>query len=208
MIKLLHCCKPQFRATHLWRKLLPATFTILLLATAPLYAQVKVSSVTDSSGIQVPAYSGQKLQPSYPKVVGYLSFLVPAVVFTSQNATTNFSNHTAIIGFPIGINVLYGPRFGFSYEITPFVVANSKTSKTTNLLFDPGPMFRFNHGFSLITRLAFETSGRYGFTPGFNEVYLRTKDVNYFVTLGLPARFGNSLPASVGLSLQFGFAFN
>jgi len=40
-------------------------------------------------------------------------------------------------------------------------------------------MFRFDHGFTIITRLAFETSGRYGFTPVFNQIYARTKAVNY-----------------------------
>ena len=69
-------------------------------------------------------------------------------------------------------------------------------------------MFRFDHGFTFISRLAFETEGRYGFTPVFNQVYLRTKDVNYFVALSLPARFGDSEPASLGLNLQIGFTFN
>jgi hypothetical protein len=69
-------------------------------------------------------------------------------------------------------------------------------------------MFRFDHGFTIITRLAFETQGRYGFTPVFNQVYARTKDVNYFVALSLPARFGDSESASIGLNLQIGFTFN
>jgi hypothetical protein len=69
-------------------------------------------------------------------------------------------------------------------------------------------MFRFSHGFTIITRLAFETAGRYGFTPVFNEVYARTKVANYFVALSLPARFGNSELPTLGLNLQLGLIFN
>ena len=69
-------------------------------------------------------------------------------------------------------------------------------------------MFRFEHGLTIISRLAFETQGRYGFTPVINQIYARTKDINYFVALSLPARFGNDLPASVGLNFQIGFIFN
>jgi hypothetical protein len=78
----------------------------------------------------------------------------------------------------------------------------------SNLLFDPGTMFRFEHGFTIITRLAFETSGRYGFTPVFNQVYARTKYVNYFIAGSVPVRFGNSEVPSLGLNVQFGFTFN
>jgi hypothetical protein len=145
---------------------------------------------------------------TYPKVVGYLSFIVPVVTIDENATTTNFSKGTFSIGFPIGINVLYSDRFGFSYEFTPTIKSTGGTSKMSNLLFDPGTMFRFEHGFTIITRLAFETSGRYGFTPVFNKVYLHTNDVNYFVALSTPARFGNSLPASIGLNVQFGFTFN
>ena len=71
-----------------------------------------------------------------------------------------------------------------------------------------GPMLRFKHGLTLITRLAFETQGRYGFTPVLNKVYLRTKAVNYFIAASLPTRFGNNQLPSIGGSLQFGFIFN
>jgi len=153
-------------------------------------------------------YQKISTKPTYPKVVGYLSFILPLETYSSGVFTPNFSNHTTSIGFPIGVNVLYSKNFGFSYEFTPTVKASGGTSKMSNLLFDPGTMFRFDRGFTIITRLAFETSGRYGFTPVFNQVYARTKDVNYFVALSLPTRFGNSAAASIGLNLQIGFIFN
>jgi hypothetical protein len=147
-------------------------------------------------------------KPQYPKVVGYLSFILPLETLQSGTLTPNFDHHTGSIGFPVGVNVLYSDRFGFSYEFTPTIKASGGASKMSNLLFDPGTMFRFDHGFTIITRLAFETSGRYGFTPVFNQVYARTKAVNYFVALSLPNRFGNSEPYSIGLNLQIGFTFN
>jgi hypothetical protein len=147
-------------------------------------------------------------KPKYPRVVGYLSFILPLETLQSGAFTPNIDHHTTSIGFPVGVNVLYSDRFGFSYEFTPTVKASGGSSKMSNLLFDPGTMFRFDHGFTIITRLAFETSGRYGFTPVFNQVYARTKAVNYFVALSLPNRFGNADPYSIGLNLQIGFTFN
>jgi hypothetical protein len=147
---------------------------------------------------------------TYPKVVGYLSFILPLVTINKSATTNDFEggvNHFAI-GFPVGVNVLYSQHFGFSYEITPTIQAAPGSTKTSKILFDPGPMFRFSHGFTIIPRLAFETAGRYGFTPVFNEVYARTKVANYFVALSLPARFGNSELPSIGLNLQLGLIFN
>ena len=159
------------------------------------------------------AYSGSLYQkvatkPQYPKVVGYLSFILPLETLQGGNFTPNFDHHTTSIGFPVGVNVLYSDHFGFSYEFTPTVKATDGNSKVSNLLFDPGTMFRFDHGFTIITRLAFETEGRYGFTPVFNQIYARTKAVNYFVALSLPNRFGDIEAYSLGLNLQIGFIFN
>jgi hypothetical protein len=152
----------------------------------------------------------QPAPPTYPKVVGYLSFIIPMVTINQNTTTNDFTGgiNNFAIGFPVGVNVLYSEHFGFSYEITPTVQTSPSTTKTSKILFDPGPMFRFQHGFTIVTRLAFETTGRYGFTPVFNEIYARTKAVNYFVALSVPARFGNSELPSVGLNLQIGFIFN
>ncbi|MDB5031744.1 hypothetical protein [Mucilaginibacter sp.] len=179
-----------------------------LLTPSAVHAQKTQEIPPDSIKYQGSTYQKVTVKAQYPKVVGYLSFILPLETFSSGNFTPNFSNHTSSIGFPVGVNVLYSDRFGFSYEFTPTIKASGGTSKMSNLLFDPGTMFRFDHGFTIISRLAFETSGRYGFTPVFNQVYARTKDVNYFVALSLPARFGNSEASSLGLNLQLGFTFN
>jgi hypothetical protein len=169
---------------------------VCLAASVHLYAQSETPLTT----------------PNYPYVKGYLSFIIPWVKIDKDQTVWEFQTATTI-GFPVGLNVYYSKKFGFSYEITPSVQwsqpsGKPATSKTSNLLFDPGPIFRFEHGFNIIARLAFETQGRYGFTPVFNKVYARTKDVDYWFSLSLPARFGNSQPASIGLNLQIGFTFN
>lgn len=186
--------------------LLIALFSAML-APQPAKAQNQ-QAPPDTIKVQGATYQKVKEKSEYPKVVGYLSFIVPIVTHTDGKFIRNFDHHTASIGFPVGVNVLYSDKFGFSYEFTPTIRSSGGTSKMSNLLFDPGTMFRFQHGFTIITRLAFETSGRYGFTPVFNKVYARTKDVNYFVAFSLPNRFGNAEPYSIGLNVQFGFTFN
>jgi len=146
-------------------------------------------------------------KPIYPKVVGYVSFILPLETFSAGTFTHDFDGTTKI-GFPIGVNVLYSDKFGFSYEFTPTVKVAPGTNGVSSILFDPGTMFRFEHGFTIITRLAFATDGQYGFTPVFNQIYARTKYVNYFVAGSLPVRFGGGGPATIGVSLQIGFIFN
>ncbi len=163
------------------------------------------------SGITINLFSQSRdsSRTVYPKVIGYFSFILP-IVKMDKNATTNdFSdfNNGFPIGFPVGVHILYSDRFGFSYEFTPTIKTGNGSAKTSNLLFDPGPMFRFNNGFTFIPRLAFETSGRYGVTPVFNQIIKRTKNINYFIAASLPLRFGNSELPSVGGNLQFGIIF-
>jgi hypothetical protein len=187
--------------------LMACFFAILFKPNFARAQQIPVVS-PDSIEYQGALYQKVKSKSTYPKVVGYLSFILPLETLSKGTFTRNFDHQTTTIGFPVGVNVLYSEHFGFSYEFTPTIKATGGSSKVTNVLFDPGTMFRFNHGFTIITRLAFETSGRYGFTPVFNKIYARTKAVNYFVALSLPNRFGNSEPYSIGLNLQVGFIFN
>jgi hypothetical protein len=193
--------------TSIRKKLITALVAVLALPVIS-HAQTVPKVSPDSIVYNGDLYQKVKAKSAYPRVVGYLSFILPLETLQSGAFTPNFDHHTTSIGFPVGVNVLYSKTFGFSYEFTPTIKASGGTSKMSNLLFDPGAMFRFDHGFTFISRLAFETSGRYGFTPVFNQVYAHTKDVNYFVALSLPARFGNNQAASVGLNLQLGFTFN
>jgi hypothetical protein len=192
----------------IWQNISMMIIVAAFLSPKTLSAQKSTTMPADSSIVQQPVGPSPNTKPTYPKTVGYLSFILPLVTLQNGTTTTNFSNNTTSIGFPVGVNILYSDKFGFSYEFTPTIKASGGTSKMSNLLFDPGTMFRFEHGFTIITRLAFETSGRYGFTPVFNQVYARSKFVNYFVALSLPNRFGNSTAYSIGLNLQIGFTFN
>ena len=166
-------------------------------------------SQQSSPGQQLAATSSST---TYPQAKGYLSFIIPWVTVQGKTVTPEFKTATTI-GFPFGILVLYSPTFGFSFEITPSILyehqtAKSPASKTSNVLFDPGPMFRFKHGWTFIPRLAFETGGRYGVTPVLNKIVARTKALNYFVAVSAPMRAGNSEPTSIGGNLQIGFIFN
>lgn len=125
---------------------------------------------------------------------------------TAAETTTNFSP-VYTVGFPTGINMLKSDRIGFSFEVTPFIRAENGNARVYNVLFHPGVMFRFPHYFTINARLAFETSGRFGFTPVLSQVVKRNKNSSFFVAMPLPVRFGNNAAASAGCGLQVGVSF-
>lgn len=143
---------------------------------------------------------------AYPKVTGYFSVLNPIGTWTNGTFTDNFSS-VYTIAFPFGMNILKSDKFGISFEIAPSIHTENNTSKVNSVLFHPGAMFRFRHGFTFIGRMAFETSGRFGITPVFNQVIKKGKDASLFVSVPFPVRFGNAMPASVSTGLQLGVAF-
>ena len=204
MQKKLSLLKPGFTQTFSFKVILLTTIILVSFFVQSSIAQT-VTNITTKDSTTIKVVTSEKAK--YPKTVGYLSFILPLETLQGSKTTGNFGAATSI-GFPVGINVLYSDHFGFSYEFTPTIKSTNSTSKTSNLLFDPGTMFRFDGGFTIITRLAFETEGRYGFTPVFNQIYARTKYVNYFVALSLPNRFGDGEAYSLGLNLQLGFIFN
>lgn len=142
----------------------------------------------------------------YPKVTGYVSVLQPLTTWTKSGFASNFGN-VYVIGFPFGVNILKSDNFGVSFEIVPAIRTEKNTSRMNTVLFHPGAMFRFKHGFTFIGRMAFETSGRYGVTPVFNQVIKKGKDASMYVSVPLPVRFGMDLPVSIGAGLQVGVSF-
>lgn len=152
------------------------------------------------------ASAQQTVGNGYPKTTGYISVVHPIVTFDRDGATYNFTNYYTV-GFPTGINILKSDKFGYSFEVVPFIKAIGGSSKTSNVLFHPGIMFRRPHGFTIITRMAFETAGRYGTTLVFNKVIKKTATNSYFISMPVPFRFGNDQPASVGFALQLGVTF-
>jgi hypothetical protein len=139
----------------------------------------------------------------YPKTVIFFSMVHPLFTVNKDETVRNF-NGSYTIGFPVGINVLKSEKFGYSFEFTPFIKSEKGISKMNNLLFHPGVVFRFPKAFAINTRMAFETSGRYGGTLVFSKVVAKNKFNNYFIAMPVPFRFGNEKPASVGIGLQIG----
>ena len=143
---------------------------------------------------------------SYPRVTGYFSVMNPIGTWNRDGFHDNFSDVYTII-FPFGMNILKSDRLGISFEVAPAVRTEQNISKVNNVLFHPGAMFRFKHGFTFIGRMAFETNGRFGVTPVFNQVIKKGKDASLFLSVPFPVRFGNDQPASLTAGLQAGVSF-
>ncbi|WP_316814428.1 hypothetical protein [Pedobacter heparinus] len=156
-------------------------------------------------GLSVKAQQPEQAH-TYPKVTGYFSILHPIGTWNKDGFHDNFSDIYTLV-FPFGINILKSDKFGISFEIAPAVRTEHNISKVSSVLFHPGAMFRFKHGFTFIGRAAFETNGRYGFTPVFNQVIKKGKDASLYLALPIPVRFGNDQPASVTTGIQLGISF-
>ncbi|RYZ18464.1 MAG: hypothetical protein EOO10_25710 [Chitinophagaceae bacterium] len=142
----------------------------------------------------------------YPKVTGYVGLLHPLVTFEKHQTIKNFDGFY-IGGLPTGINIWKNKKVGFSAEFVPFIRADKTGSKMNNFLFHPGVLLALGKVWTFAGRLAFEISGRYGFTPVLNKIVKKNKNSGYFIAIPLPARFGNDHPAGFGIGFQFGIAF-
>ncbi|WP_143166653.1 hypothetical protein [Pedobacter caeni] len=142
----------------------------------------------------------------FPKITGYFSMLHPIGSWDKKGFHDNFSDTYTLV-FPFGINILKSDKFGISFEIAPNLRTEHHISKVSSVLFHPGALFRFKHGFTFIGRMAFETNGRYGLTPVFNQVIKKGKDAGLYLAIPFPLRFGNDQPASVATGIQVGVSF-
>lgn len=143
---------------------------------------------------------------AYPKVTGYVGIMHPLFTFSKNGTQKNFDG-AYVGGLPTGINIWKSSKIGFSMEFVPFIRAADGNSKMNNFLFHPGALFGLGRGFVLAARAAFETSGRYGFTPVLNKTVIKNKASSYYVALPVPVRLGNNQPSSVTIGFQFGIAF-
>ncbi|RZK51295.1 MAG: hypothetical protein EOO91_21040 [Pedobacter sp.] len=143
---------------------------------------------------------------NYPKITGYFSIMHPIGTWNKDGFHDNFSNVYTVV-FPFGMNILKSDKFGISFEVAPAVRTEHNISKVSSVVFHPGAMFRFQHGFTFVGRLAFETNGRFGFTPVFNQVIKKGKNTSLFLSAPLPVRFGNDQPVSLTTGLQLGVSF-
>jgi hypothetical protein len=145
-------------------------------------------------------------QTNYPKITGYFGIMHPLVSFSQNETTVNFRDYYAV-GFPTGINIWKSDKIGFSFEIVPIIKDDEGTSKVTNLTFHPGVLIALGNGYSFAGRIAFETGGRYGFTPVFNKTIKKNTNSSYYIAVPLPVRFGNDHPSTCTVGFQFGIAF-
>jgi hypothetical protein len=150
--------------------------------------------------------NAQSTPATYPKITAYVGTIHPIVTVSKNKPAYNFDG-AYVGGLPAGINIWKSPKIGFSFEFVPFIRAADGTSKMSNFLFHPGVLFALGKGYTLATRAAFETSGRYGVTPVLNKVLVKGKNSSFYVAIPVPARFGNNQPSSVALAFQFGIAF-
>jgi hypothetical protein len=148
----------------------------------------------------------QQPKTDYPKVTGYISVVHPIITAYENESVYNFKNDYTI-GFPVGVNILKSDKLGFSFEITPFIKSVNGNASVSNMLFHPGVILRFPKGFSINNRMAFETSGRFGYTAVFSKVIARTPMHNFFVAMPVPFRFGGNKTFSIGAGLQVGLTF-
>lgn len=145
-------------------------------------------------------------QTVYPKITGYFGILHPIATLSSEQTNVNFRDYYAV-GFPTGINIWKSSKIGFSFEVVPNIRVQGNSDKVTNLLFHPGVLVALGKGCTFAGRAAFESSGRYGFTPVLNKTVIKGDNCSYFVAVPLPVRFGNDHPATFTVGFQFGIAF-
>ena len=150
--------------------------------------------------------SAQTNSTVYPRIAGHAGIVHPIISFNSTASHANFKG-SYTVGMPIGINIWKSSKIGFSMEIVPFIRAENGSSRVSNTLIHPGILFALGKGYTFAGRAAFETSGRYGFTPVLNKVLVKKKHHSFFAAIPLPVRFGNSLRASSTIAFQFGIGF-
>ena len=134
-------------------------------------------------------------ETNYPKIKNYFSIMHPIATITKDGNHFNFDG-SYTVGFPVGINFLQSDKIAYSIEFAPMISFNDRASRVTGLLFHPGVIYRNIGGFNFLTRLAFNTNGRYGFTAVINRPIIKKEKVTYLLATPIPFRFGNDLPFS------------
>ncbi|MCF0073845.1 hypothetical protein LZD49_25420 [Dyadobacter sp. CY261] len=184
---------------------LPGKLLFLICITTGLSGRMAMAQQQQAQPQQALAVQSAPA-PVYPRIAGYVGILHPIVTFSDEGTTTNFDSYY-VVGLPTGINIWKSPKIGFSAEFVPLIRAEKGTSKMANFLFHPGILVTLAPGLTFAGRVAFETAGRYGFTPVLNKIVKKNKNSGYFVAVPVPFRFGNGHPASVTIGFQFGITF-
>jgi hypothetical protein len=175
------------------------TIVAVLLLPALLSVETFAQDSTNVSTFKKP-------EAHFPEIKGYVGLVHPIYTWSKDGNVSNFTDYY-LVGNPWGINIWKSKKVGISFEFTPFVRTDKNGSKVSNIQFHPGVLYRLGHEFTLIGRLAYETSGRYGVTPILNKVLLRGKNNTFFVAALAPIRFGNNHAPAVSAAFQFGVGF-
>ncbi len=93
------------------------------------------------------AYAQQKQR--YPRVTGYFSIINSIGAWNKNGFTSNFKD-VYTVGFPFGMNILKGDKFGVCFEVAPLICSKNNISRVSSILFHPKAMFKFQHGFTFI----------------------------------------------------------
>jgi len=154
--------------------------------------------------IAQPTFSQEVKPPTnFTKIQGYFAVFHP---IDGYNTPRNFKD-VYVVGFPIGINVFKKEKIGYSFELFPFIQADSTGSKVSKIVFHPGAVFPLKHGFAFTARAAFESTGRYGVTQVLTKAIVKTKSGAFGASLVIAERFGNKMPTSVSYGIGIGLSF-
>ena len=145
-------------------------------------------------------------QTTYPRIVGFGSILHPIVSFSKDGPTYNFSSYYKV-GFPFGVNVWKTAKIGYSLQFIPYIVSQAGSSKMTDMVFQPGVMVGLGKGFMFVGRAAFETSGRYGFTPVICKTIWKKGGNSVYIDMPVAFRFGNNEVTAITPCFDIGTTF-
>jgi len=140
------------------------------------------------------------------EIKGYIGIVNPIYTFSKSGNTPNFKD-AYTVGLPCGVNFWKSKKIAISLEFTPFIKSTDNSTALSYFLFHPGILYRLGKGFTVVGRLAFQTNGRYGFTPMINKILIQGKDCNFYVSILLPIRVGNNEAISLGTGIMFGIGF-
>jgi hypothetical protein len=134
------------------------------------------------------------------RVEGHLGIVHPFLTLSKAGTRSIFDQY--VVGFPMGISARQNDHFAFDAEFVPFII----NSKMSNLLVHPGLLWGLNQKYTLATRVAFELTGVWGFTPSLTRGF-KVGEQPMYVDLALPMRWGAGQGFSQTFALHVGFGF-
>jgi len=105
----------------------------------------------------------------------------------SQNGISS----PTFFGFPIGLAIQKSEKLAFDMEIAPFFTRQ----KLDMFLFQSGILYSLSPNYAIGGKLAFESTGFYGFTPSIRRNFALAKQ-NFFLEMFFPTRFGTTTNSS------------